>query len=159
MAKKVMWWFCGGILAIGLCLLAIRPWVRFDVNLTHSLPGHVYAILLTQPAKLQLGETVAFSWAGGATYPAGVTFIKKVEGIPGESIRVVGRQVYVGQRLIGTAKSRSKAGVPLTPIATGPIPRDHYFLATPHPDSLDSRYAITGTIALTTILGRAYEVF
>ena len=47
----------------------------------------------------------------------------------------------------------------MQPSASGVIAVNDYFMATPHPDSLDSRYALSGNIPLADIIGKAYEIF
>jgi conjugal transfer pilin signal peptidase TrbI len=47
----------------------------------------------------------------------------------------------------------------LFPTEDGVIPPGHYFVATPNPNSLDSRYSIAGTVPQTAIVGEAYEIF
>ncbi|KVV25064.1 peptidase S26 [Burkholderia cepacia] len=155
--KRICLAVCGSVLAVGLLATAATPWVDFDINLTKSLPGTLYVI--QKGAGVTKGDTVAFRWRGGATYPAGVTFIKRVTGVAGDVVRRDGNRVWVGDQYVGVAKPVSRAGVPLIPAAAGVIPRGEYFVSTPHPDSLDSRYAITGNIKDEDVIGRAYAIF
>ena len=62
-------------------------------------------------------------------------------------------------RLVGTVKPVSREGEMLAPGPTGVLPEGRYYVAAPHPDSLDSRYALTGWIDATPIIGRAHAVF
>ncbi|HHV7523709.1 TPA: S26 family signal peptidase [Burkholderia orbicola] len=148
---------CGTVLSVGLLAAAATPWVDFDINLTKSLPGTLYVI--QKGAGFAKGDTIAFRWRGGATYPAGSTFIKRVTGVPGDVVRRDGNRVWVAGQYIGIAKPVSRAGVPLTPTSAGVIPPGQYFVSTPHPDSLDSRYALTGYIRQEEVIGRAYAIF
>ncbi|WP_175971910.1 S26 family signal peptidase [Burkholderia sp. BCC0322] len=136
----------------------LTPWYGLTFNMSTSLPGTLYFIR-KGPCHPRLGDTIAFRWHGGATYPAGLTFIKHVAGLPGDVVQVVGRDVWVNQTYIGYAKPLSLAGLALFPTNAGEIPPDHYFVATPNPNSLDSRYAIAGTVPQSAIVGEAYEVF
>ncbi len=137
---------------------AMVPWYGLTFNMSTSLPGTLYFIRkgADRPA---VGDTIAFRWHGGATYPAGVTFIKHVAGVPGDVVRVVGRNVWVNGTYIGYAKPISLAGLALFPTADGVIPPGYYFVATPNPNSLDSRYSIAGNVPQSAIVGEAYEVF
>lgn len=134
------------------------PWYALTFNMSTSLPGTLYLIRkgLFRPS---IGDTIAFRWHGGATYPAGLTFIKHVAGLPGDVVRVSGRNVWVNSTYVGYAKPFSLAHIPLFPTAAGVIPAGHYFVATPNPDSLDSRYSIAGTVPQSAIVGEAYEIF
>ena len=126
-------------------------------NLSTSLDGHVY--VHKRGAPVQKGDLVAYRWRGGATYPPGTTFIKRVVGVPGDVVKRVGNDYWVGDEHIGAAKPRSRAGVPLTPAAAGVIAPGEYFVATPNPDSLDSRYALSGNIKQVQVIGKAHELF
>jgi conjugal transfer pilin signal peptidase TrbI len=136
----------------------LTPWYGLTFNMSTSLPGTLYFIR-KGPCRPRLGDTIAFRWHGGATYPAGLTFIKHVAGLPGDVVHVVGRDVWVNQTYIGYAKPLSLAGMALFPTQDGVIPPGHYFVATPNPNSLDSRYSIAGTVPQTAIVGEAYEIF
>ena len=60
---------------------------------------------------------------------------------------------------VGTAKAVSRKGLPLDTGPVGVLPPGRYYVRAPHPDSLDSRYALTGWIAEDQIIGRAYALF
>jgi conjugal transfer pilin signal peptidase TrbI len=127
------------------------------LNATHSLPGTLY--LIERGALPQRGEHVAFRWAGGGPYPAGVTFIKVLAGQPGDTVTRDGATFIVTGTPLGQAKPASRRGEPLEPGPTGTLPEGRYFVYAPHPDSLDSRYALTGWIAREQFLGRARAIF
>lgn len=127
------------------------------LNATHSLPGTLY--LIERGALPQRDEHVAFRWAGGGPYPAGVTFIKVLAGQPGDTVTRDGATFVVAGTALGQAKPTSRRGEPLEPGPTGTLPEGHYFVFAPHPDSLDSRYALTGWIAREQIIGRARAIF
>lgn len=127
------------------------------LNATHSLPGTLY--LIERGAIPQRGEHVAFRWAGGGPYPAGVTFIKVLAGQPGDTVTRDGATFSVAGTALGQAKATSRRGEPLEPGPTGTLPEGRYFVYAPHPDSLDSRYALTGWIAREQIIGRARAIF
>ena len=127
------------------------------LNATHSLPGTLY--LIERGAPPQRGEHVAFRWAGGGPYPAGVTFIKVLAGQPGDTVTREDATFVVAGTTLGPAKPTSRRGEPLEPGPTGTLPEGRYFVFAPHPDSLDSRYALTGWIAREQIIGRARAIF
>ncbi|CAR57741.1 signal peptidase I [Burkholderia cenocepacia] len=141
----------------GFVCWSLNPWFDYSINLTSSLPGTLYVTHIAEPVKR--GDLVAFRWHGGATYPRGVTFIKRIAGAGGDVVSVRDGVYYVNGVVIGRAKTVTLAGVPLKPAAPGVIPDGHYFVATPNPNSLDSRYALTGNIPQHDVIGRAYEIF
>ena len=155
--KRLYLTVCGTIFAMGALTAAATPWIDLDINLTESLPGTLYVVV--KGGEFRKGDVVAFRWNGGATYPAGVTFIKCVTGIPGDVVKRDGRRFWVGDEYVGVAKPVSRAGAPLEPAAGGVIADGEYFVSTPHPDSLDSRYALTGNVKRSAIIGRAYAIF
>jgi conjugal transfer pilin signal peptidase TrbI len=154
--------YVGGAAVVGLgaiaAWLAVAGWgYRITENQSTSLDGSIY---IHKPgAPFQRGDLVAYRWHGGATYPPGTLFIKRVAGMPGDVVRRVGNEFWVGDQYIGVAKPVSKAGVPLTPAAGGVIPEGEFFVATSNPHSLDSRYTLAGNVKQAEIVGKAHEVF
>jgi conjugal transfer pilin signal peptidase TrbI len=127
------------------------------LNATPSLPHHLFLIHKGELPKR--GQYVAFRWPGGGPYPAGVTFVKLLAGLPGDRVTRVDRNFYVNGISGGIAKTVSRRGDPLELGATGVLPAGHYYVQAPHPDSLDSRYRLTGWISQSQIIGRAYAIF
>ncbi len=127
------------------------------LNLTESLPGRVFVI--EKGAMPEVGELVAFRWEGDWPYPWGSIFVKKLIGLPGARVTTHGREFLVDGRSVGLAKERATSGRPLSLGPVGLIPRDYYYVAGPHPDSLDSRYQLTGWVRRDQFIGRAYRIY
>ena len=53
----------------------------------------------------------------------------------------------------------SRKGVPLEPAAGGVVPAGFIHAHAPHPDALDSRYAIAGLVRREAVVGRAVVLF
>ena len=157
MLKRCYLSICGIVLLAALVMLASKPWITYTINLTHSLPGRFYVVLNHQ--YYVRGDLIAFRWHGGLGYPAGAIFIKQLGGLPGDLILRDGRRVWISGRWVGEAKTTPLAGQVLTPADSGEVPADHCFVMAPHPDSLDSRYQLFGTIHKSAILGPAYAIF
>jgi conjugal transfer pilin signal peptidase TrbI len=133
-----------------------------SINVSDSLSGKVY--LVQKGVKPALGDFAAFHYAGGGPYAAGVWFLKRVTGIAGATVSSVdlgsgNTDYFVNGKLVGRAKPKAKSGYPLVPGPTGTIPPGLYYMAAPHPDSLDSRYALVGWVVDDQIIGRAIELF
>lgn len=156
-AKRLYWGVCGGVFAAGVIALAASPWLELSINLTHSLPGRLY--LIHKDQALKRGDLIAYRWRGGATYPRGAVFIKRVSGVPGDAVKRAGSAFFVAGHYIGVAKPVSAAGLPLQPAQEGSVAVGEYFVSTPHPDSLDSRYSLAGNVKQQEVIGRAYEIF
>lgn len=155
--KRLYLGFCGGFFVVAALTWISTVWLDFTVNVTASLPGTLYVV--HKGGQYRKGDLIAYRWHGGATYPTGVTFIKRLSGVPGDTVKRIGNEFWVNDQYIGLAKTVSKAGVPLVPSTAGRIPAGEFFVSTPSPDSLDSRYALSGNIKATAIIGRAYEIF
>jgi conjugal transfer pilin signal peptidase TrbI len=130
---------------------------RFALNQTESLPN--WAFIADQANRSpKRGQLVAFVPPKTPFYPAGMVFCKIVAGVPGDVVEVRGRDFYVAGHYVGRAKTNAKNGTPVQATPGGVIPRDHYFLVTPHPDSLDSRYTLIGLVPRARVLGVAKAV-
>jgi conjugal transfer pilin signal peptidase TrbI len=144
-------------------LLAALAAIWFDahytlaLNVTESLPVRFF--LIHRGEQPRRGDYVAFSWRGGGPYPIGATFVKVVAGVPGDIVTQVDGDFFVNCRPIGLAKSKSRQGSALEPGPTGTLPEGSYYVHAPHPDSLDSRYALTGWVLQAQIIGRAHALF
>lgn len=142
--------------------LLFTHWYAVGFNVTKSLPGHVYLVKKYDrvPAR---GKIMTFVWQGTGLfdpYPAGLTFMKIVRGLPGDTVRVQDRSFYVNGQFTGTAKRFTLNGHhPLALGPTGVIPPGYVYVYATHPRSLDSRYAITGWISQKTITGSAVCLF
>ncbi len=139
-------------------LLVTAHFFTLGLNVGESLPGTVYLIHKTD-RDVRTGDVVAFRWHGGGPYDAGLTFTKIVAGVAGDTVRFVGRDVYINDVYLASAKPFSRNGTPLVLGPTGVIPPNRFYVYAPHPDSLDSRYAITGWIDTAEVIGRAQRLF
>lgn len=144
-------------LLIALGALSFHARFALGANVTASLPYRLF--LIDKQARPTLGQYVAFRWPGGGPYPAGVIFVKEIVGVAGDVVTRRGHDFYVNEIPVGTAKAQSRLGQPLLPGPTGILPTGRYYVFAPHPDSLDSRYALMGWLPDAQIIGRAYVVF
>ena len=127
------------------------------INASPSLSHRVY--LIHKGSLHARGELVAFRWPGGGPHRAGTTFVKILAGVPGDAVTRIERDFFVNGRAVGSAKRWSRTHLALEPGPTGTLPAAHYYVHASHPDSLDSRYALTGWITQDQIIGRAYALF
>lgn len=143
-------WIVAAYLAFGRAYL-----IAF--NLTESLPGTLF--LIERDTLPDRGELVAFRWQANWPYRKGSFFVKRLIGVPGSVVSANGRDFFVDGRPVGRAKERAKTGEFLEIGSVGTIPEAHYYVAGEHPDSLDSRYQLTGWVARQQIVGTAYRIF
>lgn len=129
----------------------------FSLNETNSLPN--WAFYIDKRVKsFKRGDYVSFVAPPTPYYPKGMVFTKLVYGAPGDVVTVQGRNFYVNGALMGRAKERSQTGIVAIMSEPGVIPPGSYFVGTPHPDSLDSRYKIIGLIGTRRLVGLAHPV-
>lgn len=130
----------------------------FAVNISESLPDRIFIVDLHEmPTKK--GDYIAFHWDRDQFYKPSSNFVKVIAGTPGQKVTVSQRNVYVDGNFVGFAKPASKRGIPLTPIQDMEIPTGSFYVRTPHLDSLDSRYTVTGLVEQSRIIGKAYAIF
>lgn len=147
-----------GALVAVVCAVGItKSRYKVGVNLTDSLPnwGYVVDTENQHPAR---GEYVQFYLKPNRFHATTSPFVKRVVGVPGDEVRLVGRQVIVAGVDVGRAKERSRDGKAVQPTAQGVLPRGRYFVVGDHVDSFDSRYADVGWIPIERIRGVARPV-
>jgi conjugal transfer pilin signal peptidase TrbI len=131
---------------------------RIGINVSHSLPYRVFVVALRErPTKV--GDYVAFEWRRTQYYDPDFLFMKRIAGVGGQTITVTAGDVFIDGTFVAHAKRFSKRGEPLQPIEPGVIPEGRFFALASHPDSLDSRYSVTGLIEQNRIVGKAYVLF
>ena len=126
-------------------------------NLTESLPGTLF--LIQKGTLPDRGDLVAFRWQANWPYPQGSLFVKRLIGVPGSVVSASGRDFFVDEQPVGLAKERASTGETLEIGSVGTIPEAYYYVAGEHPDSLDSRYRLTGWVARQQIVGTAHRIF
>lgn len=150
--------------AAGL-LVAALAWSRLDqwrqdhaflINTTASLPN--WAFLIDRSRTPVRGDLIFFMPPPSALLRAHfgerpIPFGKIVYGVAGDLITRRGRSFLIGGHSVATAKPVSRRGEPLAAGPTGTIPPGCYFVATPHPDSFDSRYQAIGWVCRSQVLG------
>jgi len=153
-------WSVGALFA-GASILysALSSWRDthvFLINTTDSLPNWAFIIHRNQvPAR---GDYVFFDpppqplvrrHFGARPHMFG----KIVYGMPGDVVTHSGADVLINGKAVARMKRLTRFGEPLTPGATGPVPRGCYFAGTPHRDGFDSRYAEIGFVCQKQIVG------
>ena len=156
LSEHVRRWGIGYLLVIVSAAL-FQAHFSFGLNASPSLPHRFF--LIHKGELPQRGQYVAFRWPGGGPYPAGVTFVKVIAGIAGDTITRADRDFFVNGADVGQAKTVSREGLPLELGPCGVLPAGRYYVRAPHPDSLDSRYRLMGWISESQIVGRAYALF
>ena len=147
------------IMTFALGYVAFSSHYRLAVNVTKSLPGHLYLIKQGDASSYARGTLIAFRWAGDMPIPQGTTVVKQIAGVAGDTISHREHEVFINGQCVSRLKTHSQSGEPLKPGPTGVINQNHYYVHAPHPDSLDSRYAKCGLVHASQIIGEAIELF
>jgi conjugal transfer pilin signal peptidase TrbI len=148
----------------GLCCGAIHQWSQahaFMINASDSLPN--WAFFVEKKVMPTRGQYVFFRVpetplikAHFGDHPK--LFGKLVMGIAGDLVTREGSTVLVNGSRAVQIKPVSKRGEALTPGPLGRVPDGCYFVATPHRDGFDSRYADIGWVCLAQIVGTGVPV-
>lgn len=149
----------GGSVLAALSFDAVSTWRdnhALLINATGSLPNWAFFIDRTRaPVR---GDLIFFDpppssllsrHFGANLKPFG----KRVYGVAGDRVALHDRDFVINGQVVARAKTASRLGEPLMLGPRGVIPQGCYFVATPHPDSFDSRYAAIGWICRPRILG------
>lgn len=131
------------------------------INSTESLPN--WAFFVEKGVLPARGQYVFFRVPETALvvehFGHGVKpFGKLVYGVAGDAVTRSGAVVSVNGKAVATLKPLSKRGEALTPGPVGRVPDGCYFVATPHKDGFDSRYADIGWVCRNQIVGTGVPV-
>ncbi|MGC1470120.1 MAG: S26 family signal peptidase [Sphingorhabdus sp.] len=149
------------VLAGTQAIAAWRDSHMFLVNTSTSL-GH-WAFFVDRGRQPKSGE-IAFFRAPqspivtrhfGEPVPP---FGKIVYGVGGDAVTRHGDVIRINGAPIVKLKRFTKKGEALVPGPVGTIPNGCFFMATPHKDGLDSRYADIGFVCARQILGTARPI-
>ena len=139
-----------------VALVFFGRYFTFGINVSASLPGHLY--LITKSVKPASG-LVAFRWNRPQRFGKRTMLIKEIRGRVGDTVLTTQNNIYINGQFLCRAKPVSKNGTPLRPIASQVIGKGKLFVFADHPDSLDSRYDILGLIDESDVVGSAKELF
>lgn len=143
----------GGVVLLGFYILSAGSLV---LNGTSSLPHNGY-LMLRWPIVPLKGSYVAFKSpdAVDARFQS-LPFIKRIVGIPGDVITSKSEAVCIASDCRVLLPSLSTRG--LQPLSEGRVAENQYVVFGDAADSLDSRYALIGTVAKADILAVGFPV-
>lgn len=174
--------------AIVVAVWIIQPNFEIVVNRSESLPIHA-VIIKKGKLPTKLDQIIVFKVRNNPHFKMKeMNFIKLVGGFEGDEIKAIEKETYldgksigeakdfkelpihseiewkyrevsVGGKVIGVAKTHSLKGKPLEMVSPGIIPPHKFFAYTPHKDSFDSRYNDLGLIDAKDIIGTAIVAF
>ena len=144
-----------------LLLIPLAFWIgnhfAIVINQTDSLPQKVWVMALHQKPKRY--DYIAFKPSLKSGLPVNIILHKQVLGIKGDTVSLKGRDFYINQKYIATAKTHSLTGEPLQLGPTGKLKEGQYYVSTPNKDSFDSRYEKMGWINAGELLGVLYPLW
>ena len=130
---------------------------RLVINTTNSLPQKVWILHLNKTPQKQ--DYIAFKPPLKSGLPQSLILHKQVLGVTGDVVTRQGRDFFINDKYVATAKTHSLKNEPLALGPTGTLTEGHYYVSTPHKDSLDSRYELLGWIDDELILGVLYPLW
>jgi conjugal transfer pilin signal peptidase TrbI len=158
------WRTLAALSAAGLAWATIHDWSQrhaFMINASESLPNWAFFVdkgvmpKAGQYAFFRVRETPLIrAHFGDHPQPFG----KLVYGVAGDLVTRQGMTVLVNGSPVAILKRISKRGEVLATGPTGLVPPGCYFLATPHKDGFDSRYADIGWVCARQIVGTGVPV-
>jgi len=178
-------WWCRGVRLLGVDLR--RRWYLFGAvvliwtlalfrlfvhhmpllpvmfNWTPSIPYRMVYVDYGARSLLR-GDLIVYRFAGQAgekDYPGlkAQPFFKRVVGLPGDRITVVGRDVSVNGVFVGRAKTHAFDRRALEPIAPTVIPPGYLYVQGTSVDSFDSRYLSSGLVAARDVEAKVHPIF
>uniref|UniRef100_UPI0023512089 signal peptidase I n=1 Tax=Alicyclobacillus tolerans TaxID=90970 RepID=UPI0023512089 len=164
--KKQSWFRSWGVpVVIGVAIaLALRTWV-FSLSevpsssmyptipaLNQSHPSYIFVNdLATELGQIHRGEVVVFHFPDNPK----LLFVKRVIGLPGDTVQVTPRAVYINGKLLKESNP-DIAKWNGTVVGTYHVPAGHYFmLGDNRPVSDDSRMWVHKYVARSAIVGEA----
>lgn len=149
--------------AVFLALWVFSMHFTFAFNMSDSLPGTMYIISkkVTDLDEFEKGEYIAYRWIGDKNlYANGTVFLKRVGAKPGDTIQRKGREFFNAGKSLGVAKQYSLTGDALEVNQfSGVVPERFFWSQADSPNSLDSRYELSGLIGAGQIIGKGHLVF
>ena len=148
----------------GLAWAALHDWSQrhaFMINSSESLPN--WAFFVEKRVQPRLGQYAFFrvretplirAHFGEHPQPFG----KLVYGVAGDLVSRKGHTVLVNGSPVAVLKAVSRRGEVLVAGPVGRVPPGCYFVATPHKDGFDSRYADIGWVCAPQIVGTGVPV-
>ncbi|VAW82982.1 hypothetical protein MNBD_GAMMA12-3105 [hydrothermal vent metagenome] len=158
--RRLKCWTLRGLLTIlvaGLFFSWASYHYSISINLTESLPGHVYWVNKKYYPKK--GELIAFKISENPFYKKNMMFIKIVGGLAGDMVTQKDNVYFINGRQVGRWHAQATSGQAMTKGPVGLIPEGYYFVYTPHSRSFDSRYGRVGWIHKLKVVGTAVELF
>ncbi|MEE9451941.1 MAG: signal peptidase I, partial [Gammaproteobacteria bacterium] len=141
---------------VALLMLAAR-FISIGINVTDSLPGKIFVIV--KHSHVNKGDIIAFYPPDSHLHQAQDMLIKQIVGIPGDAVWQQDSVYFINDEQVGFAFETTRKGLKLEPGPKGTIPEAHYFVATSHPYSFDSRYQEIGWINHNQIIGRVITLW
>jgi len=143
--KKGVWPKLFLFMGAGLALMFGADLSPYKLKITKS-ESVSHSIFLSKPlgATIERGDYIELL---PPTNPnSDMRVVKQIVGLPGDVVRVEGRDIYVNDIYRGAAKTHSLKGRPLAVTQSGVIPEGHYYVYGTHKDSHDSRYEEIGLV-------------
>ncbi len=150
----------GVAVAKGLTLWVVSGAEVVSGSMVPTLPYPAYLLVdhvVTEVQTPYRGEVIIFHHPPHSTLPDEDPLLKRIIGLPGDSVTIQGVHVYIN----GTVLNEPYIHVQMKPETLGPfiVPANHYFvMGDNRNDSFDSRYWQNHYVPRENIMGRVDAV-
>ena len=144
------------VLSLGVLLSALLTQTEIKINQTPSLGYRVFFCL--KGLEVTRGDFVSFTDHGTA-YFGNLSYTKRLSGLPGDQIRRTRHQLFINDKPVGTLRSATRDGKPLSPLKAKRIPEGYVFVSADHPRSFDSRYEEFGLVKQSCLICKCFGFF
>jgi len=149
-----------GIMTTSLRAYAVQAFVVPSPSMTPTLQPGDRIIVDKLSSTIRRGDIIVFRRAPGDHDPTYPVLVKRVIGLPGETISQQGATIYIDGVPLAQPWLPSLAGecaLPSKSVPTTRIPAGHYFvMGDCRGDSEDSRY--WGTVPVSNVIGKVTAI-
>lgn len=138
------------LVAFGIKLFFIL--FTFGINPTHSISEKY--VLIHRHAIPCRNEIIVFKQPSQPIHPPTTQFVKFLRGLPGDTVRAEGNDIFINGQKAATAIDLDTSGKSFSPLGfSGVIPPHKYLALGTSLDSFDSRYDAFGLVDESNIIG------
>ena len=154
LARKITVWQWVMLIGLSGTTYLVMTLTQLGIGQTPSLPYRYY--FTVKGLTPQLYDLASIKGHTTAYHPQHLSYVKRLAGVSGERITIKDNKLFIGGRFIGTLRTHTRCGQPLTPLKAQFIPQGYVFVSADHPHSFDSRYAEFGLVKRKHIQGKTW---
>jgi signal peptidase I len=130
---------------------------HFVINQSYSLPYKYFIVF--KGIEAFRDDFVSIKGHKPLYIEGDIGFVKRLIGLPGDSIVVKQDRCFVNHRFVGFIRKTAREGTDLRPVSFKKIPQGYVFVMGDSWDSYDSRYASFGLVKKEHLQGKAFPLW